>query len=58
MMPLCFSNKGLPEAIEELLSESTHLFCKPVFYNEGFEERPDSNREPFFSRVIQEWPIR
>ena len=54
MMPLVLSNKGLPEAIEELLSKINPSVLQTRFYNEGFAERPDSNTETILFRVIQE----
>lgn len=54
MMPAALLSKGLPLAIDEMLSKISGNKLKIHFHAEGFEERLDSNTETILFRVIQE----
>jgi two-component system, NarL family, sensor kinase len=54
MMPQVLLKKGLPEAVDELISKINTDVLKINFHSEGFEQRPDSNMETILYRVLQE----
>jgi two-component system, NarL family, sensor kinase len=54
MMPQVLLKKGLPEAVEELVSKINTDVLKINLHSEGFEQRPDGNIETILYRVIQE----
>lgn len=54
MMPQVLLKKGLPEAVEELVTKINAEVLKINLHAEGFEKRPDSNIETILYRVIQE----
>lgn len=54
MMPQVLLSKGLPEAVEELISKINSSILTIHFHSEGFEERPAGNIETILYRVIQE----
>ncbi len=54
MMPQVLISKGLPQAVEELISKiNTHLL-QINFHYEGFGQRPEGNTETILYRVLQE----
>jgi len=54
MMPQILLKKGLPEAVEELVTRINSNVLKINLHAEGFEQRPHSNIETILYRVIQE----
>lgn len=54
MMPQTLLKKGLPQAIEELVSKIIPEVLNISFHAEGFQQRPDGNTETILYRVIQE----
>lgn len=54
MMPQVLLKKGLPQAVEELVSKINTDVLKFNFHAEGFDSRPDSNIETILYRVVQE----
>lgn len=54
MMPAALLRKGLPDAVDELVSKIGNKDLKVSFHSEGFDERLDSNTETILYRVIQE----
>ncbi len=54
MMPQILVKKGLPEAVEELVSKINTDVLKINFHAKGFDSRPDSNIETILYRVVQE----
>jgi signal transduction histidine kinase len=54
MMPLSLISKGLPQAIQELISRIDQSLLQVSFHHEGFENRANSNTETILYRVIQE----
>ena len=54
MMPAALLSKGLPDAVDELISKINSNTLKVSFHSEGFTERLDSNTETILYRVIQE----
>lgn len=54
MMPAALLKKGLPDAVDELVSKISNHSLKVNFHSEGFEQRLDSNTETILYRVIQE----
>lgn len=54
MMPQILVKKGLPEAVEELVSKINTDVLKINFHAEDFDSRPDSNIETILYRVVQE----
>ncbi len=54
MMPAALLSKGLPDAVDELISKISSDKLKVSFHSEGFDERLDSNTETILYRVIQE----
>ena len=53
-MPAALLSKGLPDAVDELISKISSDQLKVNFHSEGFDERLDSNTETILYRVIQE----
>jgi two-component system, NarL family, sensor kinase len=54
MMPQVLLKKGLPQAVEDLVSKiNTDVLAINMHY-EGFEERPHGNTETILFRVLQE----
>ncbi len=54
MMPAALLSKGLPDAVDELVSKINSNALKVNFHSEGFDQRLDSNTETILYRVIQE----
>lgn len=54
MMPAALLSKGLPDAVDELISKISSDQLKVSFHSEGFDQRLDSNTETILYRVIQE----
>ncbi|MFT3846966.1 MAG: sensor histidine kinase [Lacibacter sp.] len=54
MMPAALLTKGLPQAVDEMLSKINSNKLKVSFHSEGFADRLDSNIETILFRVIQE----
>lgn len=54
MMPQVLVSKGLPQAVEELISKISPTLLQINFHNEGFEQRPEGNTETILYRVVQE----
>jgi two-component system, NarL family, sensor kinase len=54
MMPQILLRKGLPEAVEELISKINTDVLAINFHAEGFDSRPDGNIETILYRVVQE----
>lgn len=54
MMPQVLVSKGLPQAVEELISKISISLLQINFHYEGFEQRPESNTETILYRVLQE----
>lgn len=54
MMPAALLSKGLPDAVEELVSKINGTALQVSFHSEGFNSRFDSNTETIVYRVIQE----
>lgn len=54
MMPAALLSKGLPDAVDELISKISSNTLKISFHSEGFTERLDTNTETILYRVIQE----
>ena len=54
MMPAALLSKGLPDALDELVSKINGKSLKVNFYSEGFDGRLSSNTETILYRVIQE----
>ncbi len=54
MMPAALLSKGLPDAVDELVSKINGTALQVHFHSEGFDTRLDSNTETIVYRVIQE----
>jgi two-component system, NarL family, sensor kinase len=54
MMPLALGKKGLPQAIDELISKVDKSVLAISFHQEGFETRADNHTETILYRVVQE----
>jgi signal transduction histidine kinase len=54
MMPAALLSKGLPDAVDELISKISSNTLTVSFHSEGFDQRLDSNTETIIYRVMQE----
>ena len=54
MMPQVLLSKGLPQAVEELISKINTTLLQINFHYEGFEQRPEGSTETILYRVLQE----